>query len=223
MKKFTTEIITGFLFLVILILLIIRLRSIPGGMILSSTTIGIMLIGLIFLVSLILAFIIGIFLKSISFLTTFFIITSLGSGYFYYNLYSPTLVITVPVNYSGEIDLVLANIDENILEIDSNGIGYINQKTFNKVYLKPTVKDKNGTNLDSLLIGFNQSSFWGVAKHCCIEKEQTFSKKFKIKETKQTFKIRNLTKLVNRQLTKTMKPDKYTIIHTNENEENVDN
>ena len=51
---------------------------------------------------------------------------------FHYQLFSPTLEIRVPNGYVGEIDLVLSVVDENMLTVDSNGIGYLNSWTFFK-------------------------------------------------------------------------------------------
>lgn len=39
--------------------------------------------------------------------------------------------------------------------------GYINQWTFDKTYTRPIVIDGNGNNLDSLLVGFTPTAFWG--------------------------------------------------------------
>ncbi|GGH14868.1 hypothetical protein FAZ19_07095 [Sphingobacterium alkalisoli] len=137
-------------------------------------------------------------------------------------LYSPTSTVIVPANYSGKIDLVLADIKENILTVDTNGIGYINQWTFDKTYTRPIVIDGNGNNLDSLLVGFNPTAFYGVGQSCCIDKEQVYSKSFKIErnKTEETFKYRSLTDLVDRRITKKMKPDRYTIIQTETTAEN---
>lgn len=137
------------------------------------------------------------------------------------------MTIIVPANYSGDVDLVLADIKENILTIDTNGIGYINQWTFDKTYTRPIVKDENGKDIDSLLIGYNPTSFWGKGKSCCVDNKEIYSKSFKIesKNSETTFKHRSLTDLVDRRLTKFMKPDRYTSIQTevkSEDETKVD-
>lgn len=54
--------------------------------------------------------------------------------------------------YRGEINLILSNVKENSLTIDSNGIGYINEWTFNKTYSRPIVEQVDGRNLDENLI-----------------------------------------------------------------------
>lgn len=216
MKRQTANILTGLLSIGLLTTLIIRLTTVPGGMFLSGLALGTMWIILIQLTCLLLTAILRKFLKTFSFLTIFFCMTVLGFSYFHYKLYSPTLTIIVPANYSGEVNLVLADIKENVLTIDTNGIGYINQWTFDKTYTRPIVKDENGKDLDSLLVGFNPTSFWGVGKSCCIDKQEIYIKSFKVdrKNENKTFKHRSLPDLVDLKLTKLMKPDKYTVIQT---------
>ena len=97
----------------------------------------------------------------------------------------------------------------------------LNDWTFEKTYTRPIVIDEQGNNLDSLLTGFNPSTFWSLGKSCCIDKEQVYSKGFEIKRKKVEtgFKNRSLTDLVDRKLTKTVKPDRHTIIQTETTEE----
>lgn len=198
----------GVLSLALLTTLMIKLPTVPGGLILSGLFLGGMVIAMILVSCLVVAFIIRLFFKRQSFLTIYLLLTVLGFGIFHYKLYSPTLTIVVPNNYSGEVDLVLSNVKENILKLDNNGIGYVNEWTFEKTYTRPIVVDESGKNLDSLLVGFNASSFWSIGKSCCIETEQIYSKGFKIKDTKQKTESepRMLIELINRKLTKTLKP-----------------
>lgn len=77
-----------------------------------------------------------------------------------YKLYSPTLKIIVPKNYSGEINLTLSNLDHNELNIDKNGIGYITKWTFEKTYTKPKVYDTEGNDLNYLLLSYDNNKFW---------------------------------------------------------------
>ncbi len=225
MKRHSTNILIGILSVGLLTTLIIRLTNIPGGMILSGLALGTMGIIVIVLTCLILSLILRRFLKTASFLTIFLLTTAIGFAYFHYKLYSPTLTIIVPANYSGKINLVLADINENILTVDNNGIGYINQWTFDKTYSRPIVKDENGNELDSLLIGFNPTTFWSVGKSCCIDNKEVYSKGFKIERNKTaaTIKHRNLTDLVDRQMTKTIKLDKYTVIQLETKIERIEN
>ena len=148
--------------------LIYNLTKIPGGMILSGLFLGgIVLIGVLIL-CLIISLIAKLVFKSLSFLTLLAIITTIAFIGFHYYLYSPTLKIIVPNGYTGTINLVLSNVDNNILTVDSNGIGYLNKWTFEKTYIKPIVQQINGQNLDSNSIGFNTSTFWGYSKFCCV-------------------------------------------------------
>lgn len=79
-----------------------------------------------------------------SYLPILFITTSISFLVFHYPLYSPTLTIIVPNNYKGEINLFLSNVDDNILTVDSNGIGYLNKWTFNKTYKRPNIVQVDG-------------------------------------------------------------------------------
>lgn len=173
---------------------------------------------MILITGLILSYFLRLLFKKASFWTIYFLIISLGFCLFHYKLYSPTLTIVVPVNYSGEVDLILSNVSENILKVDSNGIGYLNEWTFEKTYTRPIVIDENGKNLDSLLVGFNPSSFWALGKSCCVDKKEVYTKAFKIKSAQPNveFKARILTNLIDLSLTKMIEPDHHTIIQTNE-------
>lgn len=215
MKRQTKNILTGIISVGLLTTLFVRLNNVPGGIILSGLALGTMWIILITLICLVLTVILKRIFKIQSFLTILFLTTSIGFTYFHYRLYSPTLTIVVPTNYSGEVDLVLANVTNNILTLDSNGIGYIDQWTFDRTYTRPIVTDKDGNNLDSLLIGFNPTSFWGVGKSCCIDNEEIYVKSFNIKSSKSEleFKNRILSELVNQKLVKTIKNDQ-TFIQT---------
>ena len=73
------------------------------------------------------------------------------------------MIIKVPNGYKGEINLVLSNVKDNILIVDSNGIGYLNEWTFNKTYLRPIVEQLDRKNLDKNLVGFNPSTFFGMS------------------------------------------------------------
>lgn len=152
----------GILSVVLLTTLLFKLTNIPGGMILSGFFLGgIMIIGII-IICLILSGLIKLIFKKTSYFTLMFITTSISFLAFHYQIYSPTLTIIVPNNYKGEINLVLSNVDDNILTVDSNGIGYLTEWTFNKTYSRPIVKQINGKNLDKNLVGFNPSTFFGT-------------------------------------------------------------
>lgn len=119
-----------------------------------------MIIGII-LGCLILTGILKLVFKHTSFFTILFITITISFLAFHYQLYSPTLTIKVPNGYKGEIHLVLSNVKDNILTVDSNGIGYLNEWTFNKTYSRPIVIQLDGKNLDKNLVGFDPSTFFG--------------------------------------------------------------
>ena len=155
------KIIFGILSVGLLATLLFKLINVPGGMFLSGLFLGgIIIIGII-LGCLILTGILKMLFKKASFLTILFITTTIFFSIFHYQLYSPTLKIKVPNGYRGEVNLVLSNVKENILTVDSNGIGYITEWTFNKTYSRPNVEQVDGKNLDKYLVGFNPSTFFG--------------------------------------------------------------
>ena len=155
------KIIFGILSVGLLTTLLIKLTNVPGGMILSGLFLGGMMIVGIIIGCLILTGLLKLVLKRTSFLTILFISTSISFLAFHYQLYSPTLTIKVPNGYKGEIHLVLSNVKDNILTVDSSGIGYLNEWTFDKTYSRPIVEQVDGRNLDRNLIGFNPSTFFG--------------------------------------------------------------
>lgn len=153
----------GILSVGLLTTLLFKLTNISGGMILSGLFLGgIMIVGII-LGCLILTGILKLVFKRTSFLTLLFITTTISFLVFHYQLYSPTLTIKVPNGYKGEINLVLSNAKDNILTVDSNGIGYLTEWTFNKTYSRPIVKQLDGKNLEKNLVGFNPSTFFGTS------------------------------------------------------------
>ena len=153
--------IFGLLSVGLLTTLLFKLTKIPGGMILSGLFLGGMMIVGIILGCIIVTGILKLFFNQTSFLAIFFITTTISFVAFHYYLYSPTLTIKVPNGYEGEINLVLSNMNNNILTVDSNGIGYLNEWTFNKTYSRPIVEQLDGKNLDKNLVGFNSSTFFG--------------------------------------------------------------
>jgi hypothetical protein len=155
------KIICGTISCGLLTTLLCKLTEVPGGMILSGLFLGLMIIAGIIVSCLILTGILKLIFKRTSYLTIFFIMTIVSFLAFHYQLYSPTLTIKVPNGYRGEINLVLLNVQDNILTVDSHGIGYLNEWTFNKTYSKPIVKQIDGKNLNKNLVGFNPSTFFG--------------------------------------------------------------
>jgi hypothetical protein len=158
------DIITGFISVALLTSLIVKLVDVPDGIILSGLFIGLMCIVAILLGCLILTGILKLFLKKTSFIIMYSITTAICFLILHYSLYSPKMTITVPNGFVGEVVLVLSNVENNILTVDSNGIGYINEATFNNTYMEPTVIDANGKEINRNCVGFNPSTFWATGE-----------------------------------------------------------
>jgi hypothetical protein len=205
--------IFGLLSVGLLTTLLFKLTSVPGGMILSGLFLGGMYIAGIIFICLILTGLLKIIFKKNSYLTIFFITTSISFLLFHYQLYSPTLTIIVPNDYKGKINLVLSNVDDNILTIDSNGIGYLNKWTFNKTYTRPNVVQVDGKNLDKNLVGFNPSTFFGTTIGGGI-KSLSFEIVPDDKIGQKQYYSKNLTNLVDKKLVLLLPPDEYPIIQT---------
>jgi hypothetical protein len=212
------KIIFGFLSAGLLTTLFVKLTNVPGGMILSGFFLGgIFIVGII-IGCLILSGILRLVFKKISILTLMFITTSICFFTFHYQLYSPTLKIVVPNGYRGEINLVLSNVEENILIVDSSGIGYLTEWTFDRTYLRPIVKQADGKNLDEYLIGFNSSTFFSKGKACYVGKREIQSLSFKIGTTPRLedeyFESKSLTELVDLNKAIFTESDEHTVIQT---------
>jgi hypothetical protein len=136
----------------------------PGGMILPGYYFGFVLLLIALVASLILTAVVRLTSNSFSAKTIFFVFTFLAFLILHYIVYSPTLNIVVPINYSGDVRLILKDTTENDLVIDERGIGYLTPWFFEKTYLPPVVKDSNGLDLSSHYVGFNNNTFWGLGK-----------------------------------------------------------
>lgn len=195
------QIATGIISIGLLATLIYKLTDVPGGMFLSGLRLGITWIAIILIVGLLTTWLIRLISKKLSFWTIYFSLTAIAFAFFHYQIYSVTLKIIVPENYTGQVNLIKSNVDINQLTLDSSGIGYLNEWTFNHSYLKPIVVDENGKNLNKQLVGFNNSSFFGVGNSTISDGEiQIRIKSFEIvpkdkKEQKQYYNT-NLSKLV---------------------------
>ena len=164
MSDKTLKILSGTLSVILLLLLLVTLRDLPGGMILPGFVLGGMVLIGILLGCIVLACIAKLVIKRYSFFSLYLSAIVISFSIYYYQLYSPTLKIIVPNGYKGEISLILSNVKDNILIVDTNGIGYINQWTFNHTYTIPQIVDKNGVNLNQQCVGFNPSTFWAEGK-----------------------------------------------------------
>jgi hypothetical protein len=180
MKDRNLKIIFGVISTFLLISLIVKLTNVPGGLILSGFFLGGMFLAGILIVCFLLALLLSLVFKRYSFSTLYFISISVGFIAYHYQLYSPTLKIVVPDGYTGEINIVLSNVDKNILTMDSNGIGYVTKWTFNKTYSKPEVFTARGKKINNQCVGFNPSTFWGLSKFCCVDGKVIKSLSFEI-------------------------------------------
>jgi hypothetical protein len=168
MKDRKLKIIAGIISSLLLVSLIIKLSTIPGGMILSGLFLGGMFIAGLLIASLLITVIVKIWVSKYSFSTVYLLTISLAFIGYHYHLYSPTLKIIVPNDYKGNISLVLSNVDKNILTVDSNGIGYITKWTYKNTWSIPEVYTTSGKKINDLCVGFNPSTFWGLSKFCCV-------------------------------------------------------
>jgi hypothetical protein len=150
-------------------------------MFLSGFALGITVISITIFGILLSSLIVKAFYNKSDYWFLFFSLTIPFFLYYHYKLYSPDLKIIVPDNYTGQINLVKSDIKNNILTVDSNGIGYITDWTFNHSYKRPIVVYKNGINIDSLLVGFNPTNFWAVTSSFTTSSDKKIiSKSFKI-------------------------------------------
>ncbi|AWV97162.1 hypothetical protein [Arcticibacterium luteifluviistationis] len=168
--KSKLKIAIGLISLGLLATLIYKLTEVPGGMFLSGLFLGGMVVALILVGGLTLTWLTKLIFKRLQFWTVYYAIIAIAFAVFHYQLYSPTLKIIVPENYTGQISLVKSNVTENILTVDSNGIGYLNEWTFSKLYSKPIVIDENGKDLNERCVGFNPSTFFGLGTSASSEK-----------------------------------------------------
>lgn len=159
MKKNSLKLIVGLFVLMLLVVLFVQLIKAPTVMRPSVYLARILIAGLL-IVSFIIAGIIKAVFKKISFFIILCSIVSIASIFFMFKFYSPTLTIVVPKGYVGQVTLVLSNVDKDILNVDSNGIGYITKRTFDDVYTKPIVLESDGTDISNQAVGFNSSTFW---------------------------------------------------------------
>lgn len=163
MKHKSLKLTIGSVALILLVVLVVQLIKAPTDMLSSSYMAGILIIALL-IGSLMIAGIIKLIFKKTSFFIVLCSVVSISSLVFIFKLFSPTLTIIVPKGYKGQISLVLSNVDENILTVDSNGIGYVDKQTFDKVYTKPIVLDADGADISSQCVGFSPSVF-GAEEH----------------------------------------------------------
>jgi hypothetical protein len=180
MRDRNVKIVFGIISVLLLMTLIIKLTTVPGGIILSGLFLGGMFIVGILIACLLVALLLKLFVKKYSFSTLYFIAISIAFIGYHYQLYSPTLTIIVPDSYTGQVSLVLSNVDQNILTTDSNGVAYVTKWTFNKTWSEPDVFTTKGKRVNNRCVGFNPSTFWGLSKFCCVDGKIIRSLSFEI-------------------------------------------
>jgi hypothetical protein len=196
------KIISCLLSLVLLVTLILKLQNVPGGMILSWLFLGGMIIIGILLGCIPIAALLKLLFKKNSFFTLYSISTVIALLYFHYYLYSPTLKIIVPEGYSGQVCLVLSNVKDNVLTLDTNGIGYINQWTFDHTYSIQEVTDEKAVSLKAFCIGYDPSTFWAKWRSCCVPGKEIADLNFEIvpKPGQRRYYTKDISAFVNKNL-----------------------
>jgi hypothetical protein len=171
--KQTVNIATGFISFGLLATLAYKLAVLPGGMIEPILFFSKLLILFILLGGLFLTWLTSLIRSRKPNWTIYFVTTAIALAFFHYQIYSPTLQIIVPENYAGQVSLVRSNVTDNILTIDSNGIGYLNEWTFDRLRSKPKLRDKKGTDLTDRFVRYYSSSFFafGSTTHAETGKE----------------------------------------------------
>ncbi len=180
MKDRNLKILFGIISAVLLITLLLKLTKVPGGLILSGLFLGSMFICGILIVGLVVTLLLKLLLKTFSFTTLYFMTITVGFLAYHYQLYSPTLKIIVPDGFTGEVNLVLSNVDKNILTLDSNAVGYVTRWTFKKTYSQPDVFTSSGKKINNQCVGFNPTTFWALSKFCCVAGKEIKSLSFEI-------------------------------------------
>ncbi|MDR6923565.1 MULTISPECIES: hypothetical protein [Chryseobacterium] len=145
----------------LLLYFLYQLKDMPGGGLFSGIFVSVVILVMVIGLILFLSFILSLIFRKTKFISIVFLTSIPVLIVSCYKLYSPTLKIIVPKGYSGEINLVLSKLSKNELTVDSNGIGYITQWTFDKTYTRPEVYDTEGKNLDNRLISYDKNKFWG--------------------------------------------------------------
>ncbi|MDO7845556.1 hypothetical protein Q5H92_04250 [Hymenobacter sp. M29] len=176
MKSHRLPYLLGIPFLLLLSGLLYQIAQLPGGLILPGYFLGAMYLAAILTGCLIVTALAKLLFKRTPFLNLFLIVGTAGFIFMHYQLYSPILTVVVPNGYTGQVTLVLSNVEQNILRVDSNGIGYLTKSTFDRTYREPVVVDQSSHRLNTSCVGFNQSNFW--AKGSAGSSEQTESISF---------------------------------------------
>lgn len=203
------KIITGLLSLGLLAALIYKLLNAPYGLIpfMTLAIVSVLIIGLL------LTYLVKLVFKIKDFLSIYFLATAVLFVFLHFKIHSPTLNIVVPENYSGQVRLFLSSTTDNILTLDKNGFGYLNERTYEKVFTRPNVVDIKGRDLTEFCRGFSDESFWGENTTCCVDDKFIQAKTFKIMREDKTqqneLTYLELLDLVDKKLVKGISKDRY--------------
>lgn len=180
-KKLNTKILSvALIAFVLLIILCVQVMNAPTFILPPIYMTGIIILGLL-VTSGIISGIVKLIFKRFSFLLLFCVLISVGALIGIIKFYHPTLTVTVPKGYVGQVTLVLSNVKDNELTIDENGIGYITEYTFEKTYSEPIVLESDGSNINDRCVGFNPTTFWAKGKFTTSENNKTIQfKSFEI-------------------------------------------
>ncbi|GHN00416.1 hypothetical protein WSM22_19050 [Cytophagales bacterium WSM2-2] len=174
--KSKTKMTTGLFAFGLLATLIVKVLIAPEGILLPVLwTILSIVVGCFLL-----TYSFELFIKTNMFPTTYFLVSSAFFLYLHFSIEPVKLKIVIPESYSGPVSLVLSNVEENILTTDSSGIGYINEKTFKRLYVQPMVVDHKGMNISDFSVASGVESFWGLTSRCCIDGKEVQAKTFKL-------------------------------------------
>jgi membrane protein implicated in regulation of membrane protease activity len=157
-RKLTYQL--GLPFLLLLGGLLYQISFLPGGLLLPGYFLGAMYLAAVFAGCLLIAALAKLVFKRAAFLHLFLLAGIAGFVFCHYKLYSPILTVVVPNGYTGQVTLVLSNVEQDILRVDSNGIGYLTKTSFDRTYREPIVVNWAGRRLNPFCVGFNQSNFW---------------------------------------------------------------
>ena len=127
-------------------------------LILPSWFLVLLFLPIAFIIALTIGFLIKKMSKSSWHTLTFtsILLTILCLSYFI-SEYRPSYTIEIPKGYVGEVKLLLSKSDENILSINSHGIGYLNEKTYRNGF-RPTII-KGGKDITKEITGYGMGTF----------------------------------------------------------------
>mgnify|MGYP003667063436 CR=1 FL=1 len=164
--RLNIKIISWFAIAILLVTLIIKMTNLPAAFSFNSRlTLSIIFsLTTVIIGGIILAILTNLLLKKNSFWHFFRIWSLLILTGLHIYFYSPPLKIIIPNNYSGEINLLVFPNSKKDLNINQDGIGYINESILLKSRgdKKPIVYYRNGKKVSpDRIIGYDSIFFYG--------------------------------------------------------------